>query len=392
MQLLEHQGKRLLAEAGVAIPAGSVAADPGQAEAIAAGLTGRVVVKSQVPAGKRGKSGGVQFADTPAQAGQAARALLGSAVSGYTVSEVLVERAAPIASELYAAFLNDPDSKGPLLLFSSAGGGDIEEVSAGSPEKIHRAAVDIRTGLAPGQAESVLTEAGIPEPARREVAAVLHRLYGLYRQIDADLVEVNPLAVTTDGRVVALDSKISIDAGAQARQPALRELAGDRVAADDTPLERSGRDLGMQFIELDGEVGVLANGAGLTMTTLDAVHHYGGRPANFLEIGGDAYTKATPALRLVLANPKVRSLLVNFCGAFARTDVMTEGVVQAWEELKPDIPVFFSIHGTGEEQAIALVRERLGMEPYDLMDDAVRAAVEAAGAAPVNVTASGVAR
>ncbi|HLH58609.1 MAG TPA: ATP-grasp domain-containing protein [Streptosporangiaceae bacterium] len=394
MQLLEHQGKRLLAEAGVAIPDGSVAAGPDQAEAIAARLTGRVVVKSQVPAGKRGKAGGVLFADSPAQAGQAARALLGSEVSGYTVSEVLVERAAPIASELYAAFLNDPASKGPLLLFSSAGGGDIEEVSAESPEKIHRVAVDIRTGLPPGRAEAMLTDAGIAEPARREVAAVLDRLYGLYRQIDADLVEVNPLAVTTDGRVVALDSKISIDAGAQARQPALREIVGDRVAADDTPLERSGRDLGMQFIELDGEVGVLANGAGLTMTTLDAINHYGGRPANFLEIGGDAYTKATPALRLVLANPKVRSLLVNFCGAFARTDVMTEGVVQAWEELKPDVPVFFSIHGTGEEEAIALVRERLGMEPYDLMDDAVRAAVEAAGTGTgtANVAASGVAR
>src|SRR5579875_3121504 len=286
--------------------------------------------------------------------------------------------------------------KPPLLLFSSAGGGDIEEVSAESPEKIHRVAVDIRTGLPPGRAEAMLTDAGIAEPARREVAAVLDRLYGLYRQIDADLVEVNPLAVTTDGRVVALDSKISIDAGAQARQPALREIVGDRVAADDTPLERSGRDLGMQFIELDGEVGVLANGAGLTMTTLDAINHYGGRPANFLEIGGDAYTKATPALRLVLANPKVRSLLVNFCGAFARTDVMTEGVVQAWEELKPDVPVFFSIHGTGEEEAIALVRERLGMEPYDLMDDAVRAAVEAAGTGTgtgtANVAASGVAR
>lgn len=360
------------------VPDGSVAAGPAEAAAIAARLGGRVVVKSQVPAGKRGKAGGVQFADTPAQAQQIAELLLGSVVSGYPVAEVLVERAAPVAQELYAAILNDPASKGPLVLFSREGGGDIEETSAGSPDAISRLAVDIRTGFERGQAEPMLADTCVSDTVRREVAATLERLYRLYRQVDADLVEVNPLAVTTDGRVLALDSKISLDPGALARHPELRDVFGPATSADETALERSARELGTQFIELDGEIGVLANGAGLTMTTLDVVHHYGGRPANFMEIGGDAYTKATPALRLVLANPKVRSLLVNFCGAFARTDVMTAGVVQAWEELKPDIPVFFSIHGTGEQEAIALVRDRLGIEPYDLMDDAVRAAVRAA--------------
>jgi succinyl-CoA synthetase beta subunit len=145
-----------------------------------------------------------------------------------------------------------------------------------------------------------------------------------------------------------------------------------------TALEARAKELGLKFIELDGDVGVLANGAGLTMTSMDAVRHYGGKPANFLEIGGESYTKAKPALELVLANPRVKALLVNFCGAFARTDVMAEGVVNAWQELKPDIPIVFTIHGTGEEEAIAMVKERLGIEPYDLMDDAVRAAVAAA--------------
>ncbi len=378
MQLLEHQGKRLLAEAGVIVPEGAVAADPAQAAAIAGGLGGRVVVKCQVPAGKRGKAGGVQFADTPAQARELAGRLLGSELSGYPVREVLVERAAPIARELYAAVLNDPASKGPLALFSTEGGGDIEETSARSPEALRRLAVDIRTGLDRGQAERLLAGAGLADEVRQQVAAILQQLYQLYRRVDADLVEVNPLVVSTDGRVLALDSKISLDPGALARHPELRETFGVTTSADETELERSARELGVQFIQLDGEIGVLANGAGLTMTTLDAIHHYGGRPANFMEIGGDAYTKATPALRLVLSNPKVRSLLVNFCGAFARTDVMTAGVVAALEELRPDVPVFFSIHGTGEQEAIALVRERLAIEPYDLMDDAVRAAVAAA--------------
>lgn len=385
MQLLEHQGKRLLCQAGVTVPDGAVATGPAEAATIAARLGGPVVVKSQVPAGKRGKSGGVQFAGTPSQALEAAGRLLGSILSGYPVTEVLVERAAPIAQELYVALLNDPGSKAPLALFSTEGGMDIEEVNTRSPEKIRRVAADVRTGLTPRAAESLLDGAGLAEPVRRGVAGVLTRLYRLYRQVDADLVEINPLAVTTDGQLLALDSKISLDPGAMARHPELRDAFGDGSSPAETALERAGREVGMQFIELDGDVGVLANGAGLTMTTLDAIHHYGGRPANFLEIGGDAYTKATPALRLVLGNPNVRSLLVNFCGAFARTDVMTAGVVDAWEELRPDIPVFFSIHGTGEQEAVKIVWDRLGIEPYDLMDDAVRAAVTAARTAGAEV-------
>jgi succinyl-CoA synthetase beta subunit len=174
---------------------------------------------------------------------------------------------------------------------------------------------------------------------------------------------------------VALDCKLVLDDAAVSRQA---ELAKQGAPEQLTDLEQRGRAIGLRFIELDGAVGVLANGAGLTMTTMDAVRHYGGRPANFLEIGGEAYTQATPALELVLSNPRVRSLVVNFCGAFARTDVMAEGVVKAWETLKPKLPVFFSIHGTGEDEAVKLVRERLGFEPFDLMDDAIKAAVEAA--------------
>ncbi len=379
MKLLEYQGKRLLSQGGLATPDGAVAGEASEAAAIAGALGGRVVIKAQVPTGKRGKSGAIRFADTPAQAHQAAAGLLGTPINGFPVTEVLVEQALPIARELYAAVLNDPASKGPLVLFSVEGGMDIEEVNASAPEKVLRLPVDIRSGLSPADTAAMLAGTNLTETEQASVGAALVGLYAVYLQVEADLMEVNPLVLTDDARVVALDAKITLDPGALARQPAefLRSLESGQ-AAEESTLEDEGAQLGLQFIELDGTVGVLANGAGLTMATLDAVNHYGGRPANFLEIGGDAYTKATPALRLVLKNPNVRSLLVNFCGAFARTDVMTEGVVTAIEALRPDIPVFFSIHGTGEDEAIALVRDRLGWQPYEHMDDAVQAAVAAA--------------
>ncbi len=380
MKLLEYQGKSLLSQGGLATPDGAVARDAAEAATIASALGGRVVIKAQIPAGKRGKSGAIQFADTPAQARQAAANLLGKPINGFPVTAVLVEQALPIARELYAAVLNDPASKGPLVLFSVEGGMDIEEVNASAPEKVLRLPIDIRAGLSPVDAAALLSGTDLTDAEQASVAAALIGLYAVYLQVQADLVEVNPLVLTDDARVVALDAKVSLDPGALARQTDkfMRSLESGQ-AEEASVLEDEGAKLGLQFIELDGTVGVLANGAGLTMATLDAVNHYGGSPANFLEIGGDAYTKATPALALVLKNPNVRSLLVNFCGAFARTDVMTEGVVTAIEELRPEIPVFFSIHGTGEDEAIALVRDRLGLQPYDLMDDAVRAAVAAAG-------------
>jgi succinyl-CoA synthetase beta subunit len=373
MNFEEHAAKPLLAEAGIAVPEGAVAQDTAAAAEIAAGL-GPVVVKAQVPAGKRGKAGGIRPADTPDEAARAAETILAMTIGGHRVERVLVEGRAEIARELYAAVLNDPASRSPLVMFSTRGGMDIEEVAASEPEAVRRLVVDIASGFDAGQAEGLL--AGLElGPAAGTVAETLAKLYGLYRARDAELLEINPLAVTAGGRVLALDCKLALDDGALPRQADLAEAGAPEPM---TELEARGRELGLRYIELDGPVGVLANGAGLTMTTMDAVVHYGGRPANFLEIGGEAYTKATAALELVLANPRVRSLVVNFCGACARCDVMTEGVVAAWETLKPEVPVFFSIHGTGEEEAVALLRARLDMEPFDLMDDAVKAAIVAA--------------
>ncbi len=374
MNVLEHVAKELaLAPHGIPIPPGAACATPEEAAAAAARL-GAVAVKAQVPAGKRGKSGGIRMADTPDQAAAAAQAILGMSIGEHRVSTVLVEQRAAIAREFYAAVLQDAASRSPLVLFSTEGGMDIEEVAAEQPASIRRSEVALSAGFGEAEAHAMLIGLGLGAAAA-PVAMILARMYRAFTETDAELLEVNPLALLQDGSLIALDCKLVVDDAALYRQPELARRGSEDAA---TELEQRGRALGLKFIQLDGNVGVLANGAGLTMTTMDVIHHQGGRPANFLEIGGDAYTKAEPALALVLANPGVRSLIVNFCGAYARTDVMADGVVRAWEALKPDIPVFFSIHGTGEDEAVALVQQRLGLRPYDVMEDAVRAAVEAA--------------
>ncbi|AWJ85783.1 succinate--CoA ligase (plasmid) [Azospirillum sp. TSH58] len=373
MNFEEQAGKSVLARAGVSVPQGRLCASAQEAEDAARAI-GPVVVKAQVPTGKRGKSGGVRLAATPEEAAAAAQAILGMEIGGFPVARVLVEEQAAIAREFYAAVLNDPASRSPLVLFSTEGGMDIEEVAATRPESLRRMAVDIRKGFGPADARRLLLGLDLGEAAV-PVAAMLVDLYRVYRQHDAELLEINPLALLADGRVVPLDCKLTVDDAALYRQA---DIAGLGAKEPLSALEERGRALDLKYIELEGNVGVLANGAGLTMTTMDVVSHAGGRPSNFLEIGGEAYTKGTEALDLVLSNPGVKSLVVNFCGAFARTDVMAGGVIQAWKTLNPTVPVFFSIHGTGEDEAVRMVREELGIEPYDRMEDAISAAVEAA--------------
>lgn len=327
-----------------------------------------------MPTGKRGKAGGIRLANTVDEVCAVARTILAMSIDGHPVNSVLIEAQAKIVREFYAAVLNDTASRRPLVLFSTEGGMDIEEVAATKPETLRRHLVDLDKGFDANAAYALIAGLDL-NGAEAQVAEILVRLYQASEAVDAELIEINPLAVLADGRVVALDCKLTIDDAAAFRQSELAPSAAEETM---TSLERDGLGAGLKFIQLDGNVGVLANGAGLTMTTMDVISHFGGRPANFLEIGGEAYTKSESALRLVLSNPGVKSLIVNFCGAFARTDVMAEGVVKAWQKLKPDVPVFFSIHGTGEDEAVALVRSELGLEPYDFMEDAVRAAVEAA--------------
>ncbi|MEL7471018.1 MAG: ATP-grasp domain-containing protein [Pseudomonadota bacterium] len=373
MNFEEFAAKPLLVAGGIAVPPSQVVMSAEEA-GVAAGVIGPCVVKAQVPTGKRGKAGGIKLAATPDEARGHADTILGMEIGGYTVEKLLIEGQVPISRELYAAVLNDPVTCGPVVLFSPLGGMDVEEAAEQDPNAMRRMPVDIREGLDLGKAASLLT--GLDLDGQHDaVAEVLLRLYDVYRANDAELLEINPLVLTSDGRVIALDCKFTLCDSAVPRR---EELSAQGTPDKATDLEAEAAGAGLKYIELGGSVGVLANGAGLTMTTMDAITHYGGQPSNFLEIGGEAYTKSETALKILLKNPNIKSLLVNFCGAFARTDVMAGGVVEAWKALKPDIPVFFTIHGTGEDEAVALVKSELGIEPFDLMDDAVKAAVEAA--------------
>lgn len=373
MNFIESAAKPLLAKSGIPVPKSFVVNTLNGVEKAANLLGGRCVVKAQVPTGKRGKAGGIKLANSVNAALKHADRIFKLEIDGHKVTRLLIEEAIPFEREMYAAVINDPAAKSPLILFSPKGGMDIEELTAKHPDLLIRIPVDIRFGPQPQAIADAL--AGVMREGVPAIVAILARLYDVYQKHDAELVEVNPLVVSRRGNMFALDCKLVVDDSAVPRQSEIAPLgAPERL----TTLEDKAAEFDLKFIELDGDVGVLANGAGLTMTTMDAVRHFGGRPANFMEIGGESYTKAKPALELVLSNPNVKCLLVNFCGAFARTDVMAEGVINAWLELKPDIPIIFTIHGTGEDEAIAMVKSRLGITPHDLMDDAVRAAVAAA--------------
>ena len=373
MNFEEHAAKPLLEAAGIAVPDGRLVGTADDA-AKAFEVIGPSIIKAQVPTGKRGKAGGIKTADSADEARVAADAILGMDIAGHTVEAVLVEGRSDIAREFYAAVLNDPSSKGPLVMFSTEGGMDIEEVAENNPDAIRKAAVDIRAGFDAADARTMLAGLDL-DGGEADFADMLAKLYAAYRENDAELLEINPLVLTGGGELVALDCKFVLDDSAVKRH---QYLAENGTPEKLTELEARGEAAVIKYIELDGDVGVLANGAGLTMTTMDVIRHHGGKPANFCEIGGAAYTKAQTALEMVLDKPGVKSLVVNFCGAFARCEVMMEGLLNAWDTLKPEIPVFFSIAGTGDEEAIKMLKDRLGLDPYPDMDAASKAAVEAA--------------
>ncbi len=359
MKLTEAQAKSLLAERGIPVPASQTATSPAETLAAAERLGGRVVVKVQVRSGGRGKAGGVVVVDSAEAAAVQAERLLGSTFGDETVTEVLLEEAIDIAAERYVSVVVDTSLGTPILMRSDQGGVEIESMT----ESIEVVPIDPQTR----------------RPISGEMTdAIEQRLVDAFFDLDALIVEVNPLVETSDGSVIAVDAKVELDDSAAFRRQALHDRFDGSGQVEGSEREQAAAELGLRLIELGGEVAVLANGAGLTMATMDAIVAAGARPANFLEIGGDAYTKATPALELVLSQPGVKSLLVNFCGAFARCDVMTAGVIDAWENLKPDIPVAFSIAGTGQDEARAMLAERLGFESHPTMHDAVAAAVAAA--------------
>ena len=372
--LLEHAAKSLLSEAGISVPESDLAMTAQEASKIAERI-GPCVVKAQVPTGRRGKAGGVKFAATADAAESAATDILGMRIDEHLCEHVLIEQAMHPLEECYAAVMNDPKTRTPMMLFSKLGGVDVEESMKQDPASVRHFGVEPSIGF--GHAVALQELAGLDlAGAESNVANALVGLYDMFRKFDADLLEINPLAVLADKSICALDCKFSLDDAALVRQAKIADLA---VPELQTGLEQRAAAAGLKYIDLGGDIGVLANGAGLTMTTIDVIAHFGGSAANFLEIGGEAYSSAGTAVNILLANPRIRSLVVNFCGAFARTDVMAQGFATAWNTVKPDLPVFFSIHGTGENEAVALVRAELGVEPYKDMNDAVKAAILVAG-------------
>ena len=372
MNLHEYQGRVLFRAAGIPMPDGDVASTPSEAESIARRVGGTVVVKAQVHAGGRGKAGGVKLAKTPAEAGEAAERILGMTIKGLAVHKVLVVPAADIASEAYVGLIMDRASQRPVFMVSPAGGIDIEEVAAKTPEKIRRLAVDPRYGLLPHQALG-LAFFLYPDVAKARAAArIMEQLYGLFVANGCSLAEINPLVTTPEGRVIALDAKVSIDDNELDRRPDLAQLR-DETAEE--PSEVQARRANLTFIKLNGNVGCCVNGAGLAMATMDLVKYYGGEPANFLDIGGSSNPeKVVNALRIITSDPNVKAILFNIFGGITRTDDVANGIVAATRQFKVNVPIVIRLTGTNEAEAIRILHAA-GMEALSDMDEAVQKVV-----------------
>ncbi len=372
MNLHEYQARDILRKHGIPMPEGAVARAPAEVKAIAQELGGTVVIKAQVHAGGRGKAGGVKLAKTPAEAEQLASKILGLQIKGLTVEKVLVVPAADIASESYVGFIVDRATQRPVLMVSAAGGVDIEEVAAKTPEKIHRLAVDPRYGLLPHQAQGLAFHLYKDVAQVRQAADLMRRLYEVVYAVGASLAEINPLVTTPDGKVQALDAKIVVDDNELDRHP---EIAALRDASSEAPSEVQAREAGLTFIKLDGSVGCCVNGAGLAMATMDLVKYYGGEPANFLDIGGSSNPqKVVNALKIITADSSVKAILFNIFGGITRCDDVANGIVQATSAFPLKVPMVIRLTGTNEKEAMEILK-KAGYSAGTDMDDAVKAAV-----------------
>ena len=387
MKIHEYQAKALLARHGVAVPRGEPAFSALEAGAVARRLGGRVVVKAQIHAGGRGKGGGVKVAADAAEAERIADGMLGMTLvtpqtgpGGRVVGRLLIEEALDVARELYFGVLVDRSAARPVLMASSAGGMDIEEVAADRPQMIHRLHVDPGLGPAPFQTRRLAGAVGLSGDVAREAAAVMARACGAFSAADASLVEINPLVVTVGGAVLALDAKVALDDNASFRHADLADL---RDPAEEDPLEADASGHGLNYIRLDGDIGCMVNGAGLAMATMDVIKLSGGDPANFLDVGGGADAdQIRHAFRILLSDARVRAVLINIFGGILRCDVLAEGVIDAVTELGVDVPVVMRMEGTNvEEGRRMLAGSGLDFTTADTMGEAARQVVEIAGRA-----------
>ncbi len=372
MKLHEFQSKRLFAEYGIPIPTGEVATTPAQAHKIATKLGGTVVVKSQVLVGGRGKAGGIKLAQYPTEAKTHAKKILGMDIKGLTVEKVLIDKAVDIQNEIYLGIVIDRTTHSPTIIASSEGGIEIEEVAKRKPEAIIRLTVDPILGLHDFQARNLALELGMKGKHIHKFVIIAKGLYRAFVRSDASLAEINPLVITTDGSLLAVDGKIVLDDNALFRHPNLAEM---RDLQEEAESERKARQYGMSFVKLDGDIGCMVNGAGLAMATMDIVKHYGGEPANFLDIGGGAKSDTVAsALRLILADPKVNVVLFNVFGGITRCDEVATGIVTALEEVKPNVSMITRLVGTNGKEGRAIL-EKANLHTATSLSEAAQKAV-----------------
>ena len=379
MDLYEYQGKQLFSRFGIPVSDGRVARTAHVALAAAEELGGQVVVKAQVLTGGRGKAGGVKLAENPADAEEKARGILGLDIRGHVVRTLWIEQASDIAKEYYLSVTFDRGTKKPLFMFTTQGGVDIEEVAASSPDALIRLHVDPFEGCQPWHARALIYGAGVDDPdEQKQIAAIVEKLYAAFVDFDAMLCEINPLIVTPDGEVKALDSKFTVDDNALFRHPDVAEMRDPEAFP---PEERAARAKGVTYVKLDGQVGILANGAGLGMSTLDVVALAGGAAANFCDLGGggDAQT-VVDALEIITGDAQVRSILFNIFGGITRCDEVARGILAAVDRVGITVPIVVRLDGTNAEEGRAILRDAnaadLLVEPTML--DAARRAVELA--------------
>ena len=380
MDLYEYQGKELFRRYGIPVSEGRLATSPAEARDAAEELGGPVVVKAQVLTGGRGKAGGIKLAATPAEAEARAQEILGLDIRGHVVAKVWIERASDIEREYYLSIAFDRSAKKPLLMFTTQGGVDIEEVAASSPAALVRLHVDPLEGYHPWQGRRLVHDAGVEIPAeQKQIVGIVGQLYEAFVGAEAMLCEVNPLIVTPEGEVRALDSKFTVDDNALFRLP---EIAAMRDAAAADPLEALAREKGVTYVKLDGEVGVLGNGAGLTMSTVDVVTFVGGRPANFCDLGGGGDAQGVvDALEVITRDPQVRSIFFNIFGGITRCDEVARGILQALEQMAIEDPIVVRLDGTNAEEGRRILQEAAppNLHAEATMLDGARRAVELAG-------------
>lgn len=355
MKIHEYQAKDILARYGIPVQPGRVAHTPDEAEAIARELGGPVVIKAQVYVGGRGKAGGIQFGDTPEEARASAKKVLGMDIKGLTVEKVLVTSKIDIKEEYYLGIILDRKTQSPVVMVSKEGGIDIEEVAATTPEKIIQQPIDMHYGLRPFEAREIIARAGLPHATIGKAGDILAKLAKAFIDSDASLAEINPLALTADGKVQAADAKILIDDNGLFRQ---KEYAKWAETEESNPLEYEAKQAGLTYVKLDGDVGIIGNGAGLVMTTLDMVARAGGKPANFLDIGGGAKAEIMyKALTFVAKDPQVKGILVNIFGGITRGEEVAKGVIMAQSDLPKGMPIVVRLSGTGSEEGKALLKD-----------------------------------